>query len=197
MLLLNDVLDITDIRILPQRNEELEGIGSGQILRAEIADPLWRVEINTTISTFDNGRRIRATINDINRPQSFFRVYDPIAQYATNDPDGTLLTAVEIGDRVGNQVEFTGQPAAYMFEPGDAFHILYLGRHYYFEVSEQSSTLLRTTPTIPASIPVGTPCVFVRPQIRVQMVPTELQFGTVDSSIWKMTQFQIRAIQKL
>ena len=195
MLLLNDHIEITNMRVVVQRNENIEGVGSGQILRAELTDPLWRVEIDSPISEFNTGRRIRAILNDIDRPQSYFRVYDPIAQYAANDPNGTLLTSVTIDDFDGNQVEFAGQPGGYVFMPGDAFHVVYASRHYYFEISQQGTGLVRTTPSIPQSIPTGTPCVFIRPQIRVQMA--ELQIGSEDSTIWKMSGFQIRAIQKL
>lgn len=197
MLLLNDYIDITNIRVLPQRNEEVEGLGSGQILRAELTDPLWRVEINTPISEFSEGRKIRAVLNDIDRPQSYFRVSDPLSKYAANDPIGTLLTAVTLGARSGGAVSFVGQPSGYIFEPGDAFHIIDAGRHYYFEISQRGSANVRTTPTIPASIAAGATCVFINPQIRVQLVPGELQLGLADSSSWKMSQFQIRAIQKL
>lgn len=194
MLLLNDHLDIDSIRIVLQRNEEVEGIGSGQVIRAEITDPLWRVEINTPINEFNNGRRIRAILNDIDRPQSYFRVTDPIAQFAANDPNGEL-TGITIASRVGNRVRFDGQPVLYQWVPGDAFHILYGGRHYYFEIAEAGDGLVRTTPTVPSFIPPGTPCEFVKPEIRVQMV--DLQMGSAESSTWKMSGFQIRAIQKL
>lgn len=197
MLLLNDFIEIDSLRVAPQRNEEVEGLGSGQIIRAEIAPMLWRVDINTTISEFNTGRRIRAVLNDINRPNSYFRVYDPIAQYAANDPAGTLLTAVTLGARSGGNTSFAGQPSGYVFQPGDAFHVIHSGRHYYFEISSSGTSALRTTPIVPASIPNGTACVFIRPQIRVQMVPTELEHGMADSSIWKMTATRIRAIQKL
>lgn len=197
MLLLNDYIEIDNIRLKLQRNEEVEGIGTGQIIRAEITDPLWSVEINTTISEFNTGRRIRAVLNDIDRTQSFFYVSDPIAQYAANDPSGTLLTAVTLGARSGGLTSFAGQPGGYVFQPGDAFHVISAGRHYYFEIAQAGTSALRTTPTVPASIPNGTACVFIRPQIRVQMVPTELQHGAADSSMWKMTPSQIRAVQKL
>lgn len=197
MLLLNDFLEIDSVRIRPQRNEEVEGVGTGQIIRAELTDPLWRVEINTPISEFNTGRRIRAVLNDIDRPQSFFRVYDPISRFAANDPTGTLLTSVTLASRTGNQVSFAGQPAGFVWTPGDTFHIITGGRHYYFEISQSGTGLVRTTPTVPASIPISTACVFLSPQIRVQMVPGELQLGAAESSTWKMSPFQIRAIQKL
>lgn len=197
MLLLNDYIEIDSISVVPQRNEELEGIGTGQLIRAELTDPLVRVEINTTITEFNSGRKIRAILNDINRPQSYFRVYDPIAQYAANDPNGTLLTAVTLAGRTGTRVSFAGQPTGFVWTPGDCFHVIHAGRHYYFEISESGTGAVRTTPTVPASIPIATTCVFIRPQIRVQMIPTELNHGTADSSTWKMTPSQIRAIQKI
>jgi hypothetical protein len=197
MLLINDYLDISSMRVMPQRNEQIEGIGSGQILRAELTEPLWRVEIETPITEFQTGRRIRAVLNDMDRPQSYFRVYDPISQFAANDPNGTILTSVTLGSRSGNQVSFAGKPGGFAWTPGDAFHVIQGGRHYYFEISQAGTGLVRTTPTVPASIPLATPCVFIRPQIRVQFVPGELNHGMSDSSIWKMTNFQFRAIQKL
>lgn len=197
MLLINDVLEIASARVMPQRNEEVEGIGTGQIIRAELTDPLWRVEITTPITEFQTGRRIRAVLNDMDRPQSYFRVYDPISQFAANDPSGTLLTSVTLASRSGNQVSFAGQPSGFVWTPGDAFHVIHAGRHYYFEISQSGTGLVRTTPTMPASIPLTTPCVFIRPQIRVQFVPGELNHGAADSSTWKMTNVSFRVIQKL
>ena len=195
MLLINDYIEIESIKVSPQRNEEIEGIGSGQILRAELTEPLWNVEINIPISEFNTGRRIRALLNDIDRPQSHFRVSDPISQFAANDPTGTLLTSVSLGSRSGNQVSFIGQPEGYQFSMGDTFHCEFGGRHYYFEISQDGDGLVRTTPTIPAFIILTTPCVFIRPEIRVQMM--ELQHGVADSASWKMSGFQIKTVQKL
>ncbi len=197
MLLLNDHILIDTVRITPQRNEEVEGIGSGQIIRAELTDPLWNVEISTTINEFNPGRRIRAILNDMDRPQSYFRVYDPISRYAANDPTGTLLTSVTLLGRSGNQVSFDGQPGGFVWTPGDTFHVVFGGRHYYFEISTSGTGMVRTTPTVPSFITLGTACVFIEPQIRCQLVPGELQHGLADSSTWKMTATQIKAIQKL
>lgn len=197
MLLLNDVLNISSVFIEPQRGEEVEGLGSGQIIRSELADPLWSVEITTPVTEFNTGRRIRAILNDINRPNSYFRVTDPVSATAQNDPNGSLLTSVTVASITGGLVTFAGQPSGYVFQPGDAFHIITGGRHYYFEIAQSGTAGLRTTPTMPSSIPNGAACVFVSPQIRVQMVPTDLRIGTADSSNWKMSAFQIKAIQKI
>lgn len=195
MLLLNDYLEIDNMRVFVHRNENIEGIGTGQILRAELTDPLWSVEINSTISEFNTGRRIRAVLNDIDRPQSYFRVYDPIVQRAANDPTGTLLTNVTISAIDNGLVTFTGQPVGYQFRYGDAFHVISGGRHYYFEIAQDGTDMLRTTPSIPSSIDIGSACVFIQPQIRVQM--SDLNTAAAQSASWKMGQFQIKAIQKL
>lgn len=197
MLLLNDYVQISSIRIFPQRNEEIEGVGTGQILRSELTEPLWAVDIVAPVSQFANGRKVRAILNDINRPNSHFRIADPISRYAANDPTGTLLTSVTIDDRVGNQVSFAGQPSGFVWTPGDSFHVAINGRHYYFEISQEGTGLVRTTPTVPQYIPLGTECVFISPQLRVQMIPSELELGIADSSTWAFGQFRIRGIQKL
>lgn len=207
MFLLNDILDIDSIRIRPKRNEEVEGIGSGQILRAEMATPLWEVDINTTISEFDDGRRIRALLNSIDVPGGYFYLYDPIAQYPINDPDGSIMAGETIQiQTVGTDgsVSFANAPAGFVFSPGDVFGVTYSGRNGYFEIYESvtvagdgTTDQFFTTPRVPAGVTALTAVTVIRPQIKVQIIPGQFTHGLTESSMWKMGAFTIKAVQKL
>lgn len=204
---LNDVFEITSITIEPQRNDEVEGVGSGQILTAELATPLWAVDIETTLTMFDDGRYIRAVLNDLNRPGQKFDVYDPIAQYPRSDPTGSILGASVVRlDTVGTDGTITlkGLPVGYKISPGDFIQIDFGGRRGFFEVSQAATAnssgvtgAFRMFPTISAAAPVNTIVTLIQPKLQCQFVPTELQYGTADSSNWKMSAFRMKAIQKI
>lgn len=206
-MILNDVFEIESILVEPQRNDEVEGVGSGQILTAELATPLWSVEINTTVNLFDTGRYIRAILNDLNRPGQKFDVYDPIAQYPRSDPTGSILGASTVQiDSVGLDGTMTlkGLPAGYVLSPGDFMEINYGGRRGFFEVSQPATangggvtTAFRMFPTISAGAPVNTAVNLIQPKIQCQFVPTELTYGTAESASWKMSAFRMRVIQKI
>lgn len=207
MFLLNDIVLIESVLIKPRRNEEVEGIGSGQIIRAELTTPLWEVDINTPLTTFADGRRIRALINRANVPGASFRVYDPIAQYPLSDPTGAVISGATVQvnsvDAQG-RISFANSPEGFVYQPGDVFHVDYGGRRGYFEINSPATTnasgvtpVMTTTPPVPAGVAALSPVTLVRPEIRVQIVPDQLSYGLSDSATWKMGGFTIRAIQKL
>jgi hypothetical protein len=206
-MILNDVFEIASITIAPQRNDEVEGIGSGQILTAELATPLWSVDIETALSLFDDGRYIRAILNDLNRPGQKFDVYDPIAQYPRSDPDGSILGASTVQlDTVGTDgtVTLKGLPAGYKILPGDFMEINFAGRRGFFEASQPATAsgggvtgAFRMFPTISAAAPVNTAVNLIRPKIQCQFVPNEITYGSAESASWKMSAFRMQVIQKI
>jgi hypothetical protein len=207
MTVLNDVFEITRITIRPQRNDEVEGNGGGQILTAELATPLWAVDIETPLSTFDDGRYIRATLNDLNRPGQVFDIYDPIARFPRADPDGSILGSATVQvDSVGSDGTLTlkGLPTGYKISVGDFMQIDFAGRRGFYEASRPATAngagitnAFRVFPTIPAATPVNTAVVLKDPKIQCQFDPSGLDYGSADSSNWKMSGFGMRAIQKL
>lgn len=207
MILLNDILEISSITVYPQRNDEVEGIGSGQILTAELATPLWSVEIDTPLSLFDVGRQLRAQLNSLTVPGAVFEVYDPIASYPFYDPDGSVLGAsvVRIDTVAGDgTITLKGLPNGYKLTPGDFMQIDYAGRRYFYEVSVAATadsggitTVFPVFPIFPSTIPANTPVTLLQPKIKCQLVPGELEYGTADSANWKMSGFRIKAVQKL
>lgn len=201
-MLINGVIDIERLIIEPKLNEEIEGLGSGQVLRAQLTTPLWSVTATTCFSTFQEGRRIRALINSLNRPGVDFTIFDPIAEYPINDPGGTILTGSTItiaGVDGQGRVSFSGAPTGFQFSAGDYFHFDFSGRRYFIELSANGtgSAYIQTFPRMPTGSYVGTAATFIRPEMKVQFVPGSLTYGAEESASWKMGGFQLRMIQKL
>lgn len=208
MTVLNDILDIANVIIKPQRNDEVEGIGSGQILRAELTTPLWSVVITTPLMEFDAGRQIRALLNDLNRPGQYFDVYDPIGAYPRLDPNGTLLGSSTITvtaiDSTSGMVTLGGFPAGYKISVGDYLEIDYAGRRVFYEASQAVTATgvgaagpFRVFPNISQSIPLASVVTLKKPMIRCQFIPDGITYGMVDSQNWKMAGFTLNAVQKL
>lgn len=209
MILINDVLEIESIRVSPHLNEEVEGVGSGQILRANLTTPLWQMDISIPTSSLgvNTGRRIRALFNQLNKPGAFFYVYDPIAQFPQNDPLGLLHASATVTVRLASTsgtMSFAGAPANFTYLPGDMFHIEWGGRRGYFEISNVTNVnasgqtgSFETFPSIPTGIPVGTVVTLIRPQMKAQFVPGELDYATASSATWSWSNYSLRAIQKL
>lgn len=209
MVLLNDIFEIENIRVKPHRNEEIEGVGSGQILRAALTTPLWQMDITVPASSLgvNTGRRTRALFNQLDRPGGFFYVYDPIAQYPQNDPTGAIHTGETVTiSLVGSAgtVSFANAPVNFRYEPGDMFHIEWGGRRGYFEVSESVSSnssgatgQFEVFPKMPAGVPVGTEVTLIKPQMKAQFVPGEIEYAMANSASWSWSNFSLRAIQKL
>lgn len=207
MTILNNELEITSVTFSPLRSDNVEGTGSGQILTAELATPLWQAEIITPLSSFDDGRGIRALMNDLNRPGQVFDLYDPIGKYPRKDPNGSILgsSVVRIDTVASNgTITLKGLPSGYQLSRGDYMQITYAGRRYFFETSQAATadsggvtTVFRVFPKIPTSIPANTVVVLINPMIQCQMDPTGLEYGSEDSSNWTMSGFRIKAVQKL
>lgn len=209
MVLLNDIIDIESIVTRPRLSEEVEGIGSGQILRAQLSTPLWQMDIVTPISSLraNTGRRVRALFNQLNRPGAFFYVYDPIAQFPQNDPTGLIhngetVRILEVSTT--GRLSLQNAPVGFTYLPGDMFHVEWGGRHGYFEISEEvtvgsdgTTLLFDTFPYMPTGIPGAATVTFIRPTMKAQFVPGELEYAAAQSDTWTMGNFSLRAIQKL
>jgi hypothetical protein len=206
-MILNDFIEIDSITVQPMRNDETEGLGSGQVLIAELATPLWSVEINTPLTEFDDGREIRAILNDLSRPGATFEIYDPIAQYPRADPDGSILGAAtpQLASIDGDaKPAIKGLPVGYKLSRGDYFQMDVSGRRYFFEVSEPAvangsgvTPNFKVFPAFPISIPVNTAITLKQPKLKCQFVAGENAYGSAESNTWKMSGFRIKMVQKL
>jgi hypothetical protein len=141
---LSDILRLGDVTWDVQRNDETSGSGDGQFWSAELARPLWTVEITLGAYYLRHGREIDAKIRalGLNKAMLFADpTYEPARLY---DP-GDDVTVAAIGDtRVS--LALTGLPAGYEVAAGDRLSIV-SGETYYFGEFSEGATASSTGET--------------------------------------------------
>lgn len=175
-----------------QRNDELSGLGSGQIIAAELAPPLWIGTVTMMMLTNDAAKQIAALVRKLHGSQEAFFLYDPISKYPQADRDGSMLggNVVQVASIGGNRDAFSlkGLPAGYILLPGDKVQITYgtsPTRYAFLEVSEDAvangsgiTPQFGVFPHIPTGISVDAIAVLAKPACRCIIVPGSHNPGT-------------------
>lgn len=136
-----DTLGIRQVKWLLQDNRELSGMGSGQILQADLAPSLWTAEVTLRPWKTNDARRIEAKINAVIRSNGSFYLGDPRKCVPALDPGGTVLgsSAVKIASLPDNKsMTLKGLPASYKLSVGDYLSFDYgsPSRRAFHEVAE-------------------------------------------------------------
>lgn len=88
-----DRLGIEHVKWKLQDNRQFSGLGSGQILGADLAPSLWTGDVTIGDHYHAKSREMEALINAIIRSQGTFYLYDPRHKYPASDPKGSALAA--------------------------------------------------------------------------------------------------------
>lgn len=87
-----DLMKIADAVFTPARNDQVSGLGNGQPLNAEMASPLWKVDITTIAMSNDDAEAIAALVEVLERPGNDFYVYNPRKRWPRADKDGKIIS---------------------------------------------------------------------------------------------------------
>lgn len=203
---LADRLPITSVEWDIQRNDELSGVGSGQIWPAELADPLWMANVVLWSDRTPVIKQIAALIRALHGSQEAFWLYDPLSKYPAADPDGSILgtNSITISSRGTYTITLQGLPLGYKITLGDKMQIAYGSgpvRYAFLEASESvtehtgdTKVQVETFPHPPAGIKAGDPVTLIRPACRCVIVPGSFKPGTARRHYTEGATF--RAIQK-
>ncbi|ORE89740.1 hypothetical protein [Aurantimonas sp. 22II-16-19i] len=164
---LADLLPVAEVRWRLAENQELSGLGSGQILAAELGPALWEADV--TLGDLKHGRssQIQARLEALDGATRAFYLCDPFRKYPQGDPDGSRLGAAApvIGSLTagGRALSLSGLPAGYVLTAGD-----YLAFDY---GSPPRRAFHRVVETATASGTGATPPFEVRPMVRTGAAP--------------------------
>lgn len=86
-----DLIGVSQVKWMLQDNRQFSGLGSGQILGADLAPSLWTGEVTLREYYHAEAREVEARINAVIRSQGSFYLYDPRLPYPASDPDGVAL----------------------------------------------------------------------------------------------------------
>lgn len=167
---------------------ELSGLGSGDVIGAQLAPSRWTTSVRLAPMDFITARGIQTRIESLNGPVHSFYLYSPTNCYPAGDPGGVILaSSVVTIDTVGannKSLRFTGLPAGYVLTEGDAFGFDYgtnpvrRAYHHIAETVTASGTglspLFEITPPLRPGAAVGLPVILKKPSAKMFRMPGPL-----------------------
>lgn len=126
---------IADLLRVPRRTfrldvqQELSGIGNGDVLAAELAPTRWIADIQTKPMRPADARVLQARLEALDGSINAFYLYDPWKCVPAADPGGVILGASAVTiNTIGvdnKSLSLTGLPAGYMITESDQLHFDY------------------------------------------------------------------------
>ncbi|TFF27509.1 hypothetical protein E3C22_03365 [Jiella endophytica] len=206
--LLSDLLPIASVKWVAQDNQEISGMGSGQILATELAPSLWTADVTTAERYHDEIDRLQARLESLNGSINPFYLVDPKRRFPQYDPDGSKLggatpTINSISSN-GRSISLTGLPGLYTLSFGDFLCFDYgtPARRAFHRIVETAiagnssgtTALFEIRPFVPLGASVGLPVTLLHPAMKCILRPNSLDAETVTALTSRLS---FSAVQKL
>ncbi|ABN75746.1 hypothetical protein [Cereibacter sphaeroides] len=165
---LSSKLRIDSIVFTPRRNDEMSGSGDGRFWIAQLARPLWQVEVSLSARTAAEAREIDAKMHALDGMGAFLFA-DPSYSPVDGNP-GTAITVGSIG-AARKQIGLSGLAGGFTPSAGDRLSIRSGGRTYFGSIADGGSALVSIWPALPRWVVAGQAVEMVRPVISVMVPP--------------------------
>jgi hypothetical protein len=120
---LADLLPIESVAWTLDENQELNGLGGGELLASDLAPRLWSGDVQCVQQYNDDVAAVQALFESLSGAINSFYLYDPRKKYPRQDPTGSILgsSTVKIKSVGSNNksIALKGLPAAYVVSLGD------------------------------------------------------------------------------
>jgi len=190
-LLLSELYDRLSIASAPfdiQRNDEFSGTGDGDLWQAELARPLWTVEVTLNEGLHDELKQIGALIRALDGARQAFMMCDPLSLYPQADPGGLILgSAVVTLGAIGADrrvLPLQGLPAGYVLNVGDKVQIQGTTKSAFVEVSRtilaeaNGTAIVPVFPRFPNWVVSGSAAVLKKPACPMVIWPESHRPGS-------------------
>lgn len=186
-------LHIASAPFVLEPQQELSGLGSGELLTADLGPALYEAPVTTAARPNAVAGQLMALIESMGGAKFPFYLYDPMRPYPQSDPTGAILAAstptIHTIDAGRRAMRITGLPAGYVITIGDYIAIDY--------GDPARRALVRALETAPASgagltplfalstalrsgIVTGTAVMLKLPAAKVKIVPKTISLQPVD-----------------
>lgn len=201
-----DLLRIRQVKWSLQDNREFSGLGSGQILEADLAPSLWQGDVTLSEAFHFESRKIEALINVVIRSFGSVYLYDPRTRYPFADRTGSILGAstVKISSFTNHTLALKGLPANYVITAGDYVSWDYgsPSRRAFHEFSESVTAngsgvtaAVEVSPFIRTGAAVDQILTLIKPAMRCKIKPQSLTIESTANISTSQVAFSV--IQKL
>jgi hypothetical protein len=198
-----DLIGVSQVKWNPKDNRELSGMGSGQILGADLAPQLWTGDLTLAEKEHADARKIEAKLNAVIRSMGSFYLYDPRTAYPYADRDGSTLgsSTVKVKAKAdGKSLSLKGLPAGYVLTEGDylAFDYNFSTRRWFGEVAEGvtadssgDTATFEVSPFLPLEDVTGLVVTLVKPAMVCKIVPGSLSVQSTGNSVTTQIGFSV------
>lgn len=200
-----DKLKIQSVEWKLQRYDELSGLGSGDVLAAQLAPARWVAKVTLATMYHGEAAQAQALIETLDPTASFF-LYAPQLPYPQSDPDGSILGAAELtiqtvgGNNRSLRVE--GFPAGYTLTVGDFLAFDYGSspvRRAFHRICETVSAsggigltpLFEVRPHLRPGVTTGPVVTIIKPAAKVFIVPESFSPGTARAVVTEGMSFEV------
>lgn len=117
-----DALKYATVSFRLRRNEEYSGLGSGQILGAQLGPDMWEADVTLARLYHAQAMQVQALIESLDGVINDFYLYNPLTAYPQYDPTGSKLGASVprlMGVPSGKTIAMDGVPSGYTLTRGD------------------------------------------------------------------------------
>lgn len=106
-----------------QRNDEYSGMGSLQVLHAQMSSPLWGGELSTNPFYHEDGEEFSALVEELSQPGYIFETCNPFRESNKNDPDGSFSNPLYTTERWDDREEWRNSIGWRVAPPANPFAI--------------------------------------------------------------------------
>ncbi|MCO4316348.1 hypothetical protein M8997_004065 [Phyllobacterium sp. 21LDTY02-6] len=200
-------LNIASVIWQLKEQQQLTGLGSGEILAANMAPPRVEAQVDINPMYHEDAAEVQALIEALDGALGTFYLHSPQKAYPRMDPTGSILGAssVTIDSLVSNNKEMrlAGLPAGYVLSGGDLLSFNYgtnpvrRALHRIVLPVTASGTgvtpLFEVRPYIRPGAATGLAVTLIKAAAKVKMIPDSFNPGTNDSDgITRGMSFQVR-----
>jgi hypothetical protein len=201
-----DLIGVSQVKWGLKDNRELSGMGSGQIIEADLAPMLWQGDVTLSEMYHADARKIEAKLNAVIRSAGSFYLYDPRTAYPYADRDGTTLGSSTVTIKAkadAKSLSLQGLPAGYVLTEGDYLHFDYgdPARRWFGEIAEGvtadgtgDTSTFEVSPFLPAATAADIAVTLIKPAMACRIVPGSLSVQTTGNTV--TTQISFSVIQK-
>lgn len=187
---LGDLLPIQSVSWALSRQQEVSGLGTGEMIVADLGAPLWEGEVALRPLLHTDARAMMAKIDAMDGGVQSMYLANPLGWWPKMDPKGTAYGSAEpvilAVDANRKELRFDDLPAGYRLSAGDMFAVEYgSGRRGLYRLvgdvvadGTGRTALVEVRPHLRPGIVTGLAATFARPAAKVKIMP-----GSVSSSM--------------
>lgn len=203
-----DKLPIETVKWRLVFQQETTGLGSGEVITADLAPPRWEGDVTLGPMYHDQAASVQALVESLGGAISSFYLYAPQKAYPVSDPTGSILGAATPSiSSVGadnKSLAVKGLPAAYRLSVGDFFAFEYGTNpvrrmmHRLVEAATANGSgvtpVFEVAPPFRPGVAANLAITLIKPAIKVKILPGSFDEGTAKGLITEGMAFSVYQI---